>query len=236
MEEKEEKNIEVEDDKEYQFKKEMHIIAIISLFLIIIVLLYLILLGSINQPIEMATKPIIYLYPEQETEVTLELKDISILTHTYPTYSSEGWNVLAKPNGDLIDLNTGRNLYSLYWEGKNDTKLDMSVGFVIEGRDTISFLEEKLALLGLSQREANEFIIYWLPQMENNKYNFIYFVQTEEMNEYMPLEVTPAPDTSIRILMKFKALDKYIEVKEQEIKTPERKGFVLVEWGGTKYE
>ena len=32
--------------------------------------------------------------------------------------------------------------------------------------------------------------------------------------------------------MEFKAIDEYIEVPEQELTTPERTGFVAVEWGG----
>lgn len=34
--------------------------------------------------------------------------------------------------------------------------------------------------------------------------------------------------------MQYKALDNYIEVKEQHLITPERNGFVAVEWGGTE--
>ena len=50
----------------------------------------------------------------------------------------------------------------------------------------------------------------------------------------MPLNVTPAPETVIRINMEFKALDAPIQVKEQQLpETPIRKGFTLVEWGGT---
>ena len=30
---------------------------------------------------------------------------------------------------------------------------------------------EKLAQLGLNEREAEEFIIYWLPKMQNNPYS-----------------------------------------------------------------
>ena len=53
-------------------------------------------------------------------------------------YKNE-WNVTAKPNGDLVDLKTGRYYYSLYWEGRdNDYKLE-NYGFVVEGKDTISF-------------------------------------------------------------------------------------------------
>ena len=41
--------------------------------------------------------------------------------------------------------------------------------------------EEKLAILGLNEREAEEFIIYWLPKLESNKYNYIRFATEEEI-------------------------------------------------------
>ena len=50
----------------------------------------------------------------------------------------------------------------------------------------------------------------------------------------MPLEISKRPDSIIRVMMEFKPLEEYIEIKEQYLITPERKGFVLVEWGGTK--
>ena len=107
-------------------------------------------------------------------------------------------------------------------------------GFCVEGKDTTAFLEEKLAKLGLTEREAEEFIIYWLPKLENNKYNYIRFASKEEINTDMPLNITPSPDTTIRVLMTYKKLNKPINVEEQIITTPERKGFVAVEWGGTE--
>ena len=178
-------------------------------------------------------KPIIYLYPEKEQEVTVKLGHPEKLTCTYPKYK-DSWNVIAKPNGDLIDLETNRNLYALYWEGKNTIPANMKEGFVVKGEDSIEFLEEKLAILGLTEREAEEFIIYWLPKLEKNKYNFIRFQTIEEINENMPLDISPRPDTIIRVMMEFKGLNTLIEVKEQELVTPERKGFVAVEWGGTE--
>ncbi len=50
----------------------------------------------------------------------------------------------------------------------------------------------------------------------------------------MPLEFSIRPDTVIRVLMQFKEVDKDYKVKEQKLETPERKGFVVVEWGGTE--
>jgi hypothetical protein len=178
-------------------------------------------------------KPIIYLYPEDETEVTVKVGKPQNLTHTYPKYENE-WKVLAKPNGNLKDLKTGRNLYALYWEGINTVEPNMNEGFIVKGEDTIKFLEEKLAILGLNEREAEEFIVYWLPKLESNKYNFIRFQTEEEINNNMPLEITPKPDTVIRIVMEFKGLEEPIQIQEQKLSTPQRTGFTVVEWGGTE--
>ena len=180
-------------------------------------------------------KPVIYLYPTAPTEVNVKVEKADSLTVSYPTYQAKGWTVKAMPNGDLTDLNTGRGLYSLYYEADDyATNGIRDEGFVVKGSDTVKFLEEKLAQLGLSDHEAEEFIVYWLPQMQNNAYNYVYFELTDEVDAKMPLDVTPAPTTKIRLIMEFKALDAPIQVKEQKLPaTPERKGFTLVEWGGT---
>lgn len=180
-------------------------------------------------------KPIIYLYPEEEIELSVELGYPEKVTCSYPTYTNNGWKVQAKNNGDLVDLSTGRNLYSLYYE--NEAVIDFKIentGFVIKGEDTVKFLEEKLEILGLTEIEAEEFIIYWLPKLEANKYNYIRFATAEEINKNMPLNIEPNPDTTIRVLMTYKGLDEAIEVEEQKIETPTRQGFVAVEWGGTE--
>lgn len=179
-------------------------------------------------------KPIIYLYPEEQTKVSVELKRKENITCSYPKYV-DGWKVIAEPNGDLIDIEDGRKLYSLYYECENEFEYGMTdEGFVIEGKDSAEFLEEKLSILGLNEKETEEFIIYWLPKLEANKYNYIRFATYEEIDENMPLEVTPTPDTKIRIVMIFKGLDEQIEIKEQKLDKAERNGFTVVEWGGTE--
>lgn len=191
--------------------------------------------GSIYDPNqEIAYKPIIYLYPTEEKNVTVKLLKDDNLTCTYPKYKDE-WNVTAKPNGDLVDLKTGRNLYSLYYECKNSVRFTIQKdGFVVKGEDAAQFLEEKLAVLGLSDREAEEFIVYWLPILEANKYNYIRFAEADEIEENMPLQVSSDPDSVIRVLMTFKGLDFPINVKEQKLAPVSRTGFTVVEWGGTE--
>lgn len=179
-------------------------------------------------------KPIIYLYPTKDTEVSVKLLKAENLTCFYPKYKNE-WKVLAKSNGILKDLTTDRQLYSLYYESKSDIEFNIEKeGFIVKGEDVSAFLEEKLAILGLTEREVEEFIIYWLPKLQENKYNYIRFATMEEIESNMPLEINPNPDTTIRVLMTFKGLNSPIDIEEQELTTPERTGFVAVEWGGTE--
>ena len=181
----------------------------------------------------MAYKPVIYLYPETETVVSVNLQLDGKLTCTYPAYNN-GWKVTATPNGTLTD-GKGQTYNYLYWEGETAATWDMSKGFCVKGEDTAAFLEVALEKLGLNRREANEFIVYWLPLMEQNPYNIISF-QTDSYTDAAQLQITPAPDTLIRVFMAWQAADTFTQIEEQELTAPERTGFTVVEWGGTEIE
>ena len=72
------------------------------------------------------------------------------------------------------------------------------------------------------------------PDVSNNKYNYIRFRCTEEVNKFMPLEFSVNPDTLIRVIMDYKPLNEKINIKEQELEKTIRNGFTVVEWGGRK--
>lgn len=179
-------------------------------------------------------KPVIYLYPEAVTDVSVTLDYTGTLTSTYPAYKN-GWNVTAYPDGTLIDSETERSYYCLFWEGidGDDVVYDFSEGFCVRGEDTAAFLEYALDELGLSEREANEFIIFWAPMMEQNAYNLIAF-QTEAYTDHAVLHIEPTPNTVIRVFMAWHAVDAPIAVRPQTLTAPERNGFTVVEWGGTE--
>lgn len=179
-------------------------------------------------------KPVIYLYPEETTDVSVKV-DFPYggeFSCTYPDYR-DGWSVTAEPDGTLFDED-GNEYYCLYWEGEGGPSYDMSEGFCVKGRDTADFLREKLLYMGLSPREANEFIIYWLPLMEDNNYNVITF-HTDAYDLTAPLTVSPAPDSVIRVFMTWYASDEPRDIEAQELPTFEREGFTVVEWGGSQY-
>ena len=185
-------------------------------------------------------KPIIYIYPEEPTDVKMELSlKNEELTCVYPknktlTDNSIEWNVRASEDGTLKDYDTGLDLYSLYWEPNGESSVDFSTGSCVKGEETSEFLNDRLRALGLNAKETEEFIVYWLPKMESNKYNLISF-DTESYTENAELSLTPEPDSLIRVFMSFKGSDKFIKLQEQDLgSTPSREGYTVVEWGGTE--
>lgn len=213
--------------------KKNKLIKIISAIIIaagIIAIIIGAVIDSLNSSV--SAKPVIYLYPEKEMQVSVKLKYNGKLLYTYPSYDS-GWNVTAKPDGRLTNSKDKREYSYLFWEGKTDAKYDMSRGFVVKGKDTAAFLQDKLSEMGLTPKEYNEFIVYWLPKMQDNPYNLITF-QGKSYTDSAKLKVEPKPDSVLRVFMAYKKLNKPVEVEEPDIKRFYRRGFTVVEWGGTE--
>ena len=179
-------------------------------------------------------KPVIYLYPAQETDVHIELElTTSELATTYPKYQG-GWDVTASPDGTLVNKADGTHHRYLFWDSIHAQNVfDLSQGFCVAGSDTEQFLKRTLTEMGLTESEMNEFIVYWLPRMEHNPYNLITF-QGEAYTDTAKLHITPEPDSICRIFMAFLPLEQAVEIEPQQISAFERTGFAVVEWGGTE--
>lgn len=176
-------------------------------------------------------KPVIYLYPEEATSVSVKLHLDGRLTCTYPAYNG-GWNITAAPDGTLTDAK-GQSYNYLYWEGQTNAQWGMTQGFCVKGADTAAFLETALEKLGLTRKEANEFIVYWLPLMEQNPYNIISF-QESTYTDAAKLDISPIPDTLIRVFMTWQKSNVYVSIPAQTLTSPQRTGFTAVEWGGAE--
>jgi hypothetical protein len=204
---------------------------LVKIFLPFILILVLLAYLVRNQTPK-SGKPVIYLYPTSEQSVSVKLDYKGKLTCTYPEYEGE-WKVKARPDGTLTNISDNKEYSYLFWEGTSNNKWDMSRGFVVKGSETKRFLQEKLEYMGLTPREYNEFIVYWLPIMQENKYNLISFAG-EDYENIAPLKINPNPDSVLRVMMIFKPLNKPVNIQEQELKPFIRNGFTVVEWGGTK--
>ena len=179
-------------------------------------------------------KPVIYLYPEVDIDVSVKVYPNNGLTITEPVYK-DGWLVKATPSGILYNYDDHTAYPYLFWEGNG---LDYHIpkqGFVIEQAEVKNFLSTKLSEQGLEAKEYNEFISYWEPLMKEKPYYFITFVPQSEFDRLAPLDISPKPDTVIRVFMDYHGLDTPIKVAPQTFTTPERSGFTVVEWGGARH-
>ena len=121
-------------------------------------------LTACGQQEECSAKPVIYLYPEQETTVSVSLDYAGTLTATYPAYE-DGWRVTAEPDGTLYDEGRKRILLPVLGGREQQPDYDFSKGFCVAGADTADFLREKLAEIGLTPQRVQR--IYRVLAAEN---------------------------------------------------------------------
>lgn len=175
-------------------------------------------------------KPVVYLYPTKS-----ELVSVSVgaqITKSDPLYGANGWrNVYAQPNGQLSY--DGQSYESLYWEGTGLGLYPLITnGTVVAAKDAVPTIRNQLSAQGLNQKEINDFVTYWGPRMPQSNYVRLTWFNTAAMNELAPLNVSPKPDTTIRVFLDFQGLDHPISIQSPHFVAPKRTGFTVVEWGG----
>lgn len=182
---------------------------------------------------EMA-KPVIYLYPTKAQQVSVKVSPEGGVTKSDPPYRG-GWTVTAMPKGNLI-TREGHEVPYLFWEsGLKEKPAPLTEGFLVAKAEVKTFLEQKLTLLGLNERERADFMEFWLPRMTQRPYAAIRFVPRAEIDQAAPLEIKPHPDSIIRVLIDFRALEAPVKLKPQTLTAEKRSGYAAVEWGGLLY-
>jgi len=167
-------------------------------------------------------------------DVSVQLDFKGKVVTTYPEYKN-GWKVKAFADGSLQSLEGNQKYAYLFWAGEisfPDAHYLYKNGFCIEGTQSIEFLENTLANIGLNTEEANDFIVYWLPMMQKNKYNIVHFWVDDNYDNSTFLTIQPKPQSELRLYMEFKSSAIPVAIAPQQFKTFIRKGFAVVEWGG----
>jgi hypothetical protein len=174
-------------------------------------------------------KPVIYLYPVEPTNIRVYVG--ANIKKSEPTYNN-GWRVVAYPDGTLINSDN-KKYDSLFWEGMGlGTYPEIKEGFVVEHDKIKAALLSQLGELGLTEKESNDFMEFWLPRMPETPYIRLTWFTTQQMDQLAPLNVFPKPDTVIRVFLDFRGLKNDYNIHPQKLESLPRKGFTLVEWGG----
>jgi hypothetical protein len=206
-------------------------------------------------------KPVLYLYPEKPTEVTVQFENKMNFDVTIPTYQNE-WRVLAAPSGKLIDLqpqltdcqkidtekkgseyakiSCQNNSYPyLYWAGNTFAKYPkVDGGWIVDAKNLTKFMSDKLDEVGFDKQEKADMLEYWLPQMQNKNAPWyrVSFLQTRQLNQFIPMTINPVPSHVYRVFLDWEpmASKPNVELIPQELEKVVRRGFTVVEWGGLR--
>jgi hypothetical protein len=176
-------------------------------------------------------KPVIYLYPEKDMNVSVKVEPNGGFKFTEPAYNS-GWNVWATTKSELTNTTDGASYPYLFWEGKAYNYQTPDKGFVIKRENVGRDMNILLSRLGLNKKETADFMEFWQPKLEVKPFVYLTFLPQTEFDKLAPLTVIPAPDKIIRVFMDYEPLDQFVYVSPLKIITPIRTGFTVVEWGG----
>jgi len=173
-------------------------------------------------------KPVIYLYPEATTTVTVKVD--ALITKSDPLYQ-DGWVATAHPDGLL--LVDGEEYTSLFWDGYGNGEYPvLTEGFVVSTSEAISTMMKHLQVIGFNENEIAEFAEFWSDHLPEEPYTRISWIQTADMEKMARLDITPRPDTLIRAFVDYEGVEKYFSLKPQVLLPRVRSGYTVTEWGG----
>jgi len=213
----------------------------------------------INSGSDADVKPIIYIYNNTDNknlQLSLTLDNVADknslvlypLADEYTDIDNDSinlvWNITTNED-NTITASDNKEYSYIFWEAKRNRIVDWNntKGFCVKGEDTLEFLQSTLSEIGLTPKEYNEMIVYWLPLMKDNKYNLITFAGLDKNDIYNKTTQIKVSDSTgvvetnqLRLFMITQPSDEYIELEAQEFVSFDRNydGVTIVEWGGTQ--
>lgn len=173
-------------------------------------------------------KPVVYLYPEATTTVTVRVD--ALVTKSDPAYGT-GWTAEAAPNGQLVV--NGQSYGSLFWDGYGNGEYPtFTSGFSAPTDEALAVMDEQLAYMGFNKTERTDFRIFWEPHLPDSPYVEWSWIDTRGMQKLAALSIDPRPDTLLRAFVDFKGVDSETTLPPQALEKRDRTGFVVTEWGG----
>lgn len=172
-------------------------------------------------------KPNIYLYPENEETLQVDVKLYGRITAAIPTYK-HGWEVKVSPTG-IIDGKYG----FIYYEALIDYPFTLNRGWIVDKVHFSERMDPILQRIGFNNKERHDFIDYWASELSWRTPKYAaYYVSPGEINKAVELKLSKQPDSLLRCYFVFLPVDNDIQIQEPDLPAFVRKGFTVVEWGG----
>lgn len=172
-------------------------------------------------------KPNIYLYPENDTEISVNLESHngSYITESIPEYG-QGWNVSVKKDGTIEE-----KYGYLFYEGDIEKPVNLTSGWCVPKEQVMTFFSSVLKSYRFNEREIKDFIDYWSVNIPNGRYYKIYPLLDSQIDTYFKLNISPHPDSVRRLWLYVMPADREESLPQPYIKPFSRNGFTVTEWG-----
>lgn len=173
-------------------------------------------------------KPNLYLYPEKKTKmnVSLQFPHGGGVIESDPLYPDAWQNIKVKADGRI-----DQKYDYLYYECAIPDLWQYSEGWIVKQEKLSEFFTSNLANYGFNDAEIEDFLEFWIPELNYSPYYEIYPQYSEMVNPIIRLKISPKPDSILRMHYVIKATDEYFDLPIPDIPVFERKGFTVVEWG-----
>lgn len=176
-----------------------------------------------------AYKPNIYLYPEEETSITVTFDMPGLLERVIPDYKDK-WQVTAYADGRIIDHDGEMYSYLFYESMTWPFLYQVEEGWFIKAESRSEQIESIMFSYGFTTDETADFVEYWTKKLDPGVDYAMYPQLNHIVDIAMPINIEPKPDNLFRLWFAFEK-----QGVPTKISTPEyiiRDGFTAVEWGG----
>lgn len=188
---------------------------------------YLWIQQSVVRPL--MAEPILYAMADVPTALSVRFGAGLQVRGTHPP-TRDGWDLVVHPDGTLLVDGTRHD--RLFWDGVNGRFARPERGWVVPGDAFATSLEALLPTLGLRGREVQEAIEAWSPAVADAAWVRVGVHEAGTIARVAPLELSPAPDALIRVLVELEPLTAPASMLPPTSYAGDREsGLTVVEWG-----
>lgn len=176
--------------------------------------------------------PAIFIYSEKPQNVGITL--LASLTYSDPLTINNKWDILLDKKGLLYDQHYNKRDYLYYeYDASKVIFKEQKEGYVVRKGGWEKVAENITSQLELNEKESQALffdIKNALPKVKT-EYMKISLIDEDEINQKLPLQITPQPETIHRIHLLLTPQDKQQSIISPVIKPLSRDGFTLIELG-----
>lgn len=179
----------------------------------------------------MVDKPNIYLYPQDTTilSVGLAFPKGGSVVKSDPVYPYAWQDISVAPDGTI----NGKHQF-LFYEAEVDARWQYRRGWVIKQKELPQFFRNTLRVYGLNQQEIEDFMEYWLERLSGSPVYTVYPQVACNIDQLIELNISQDPDSILRLYYIFKeGKTPFWKLRTPKMTHFQRKGFSVVEWGGS---